>query len=205
VPNPLAGCSLSAEETYVELARRYFAWIGAARAKDFQWFSGLGVNAARAALDPLGLVPVEPGSDLLARPDDADAMRRTKAPAKPRYALVGSIDSISLLRRDLPSLLDPADGKRQVMAAKGRRDLGGIADLPSHAILDRGRLVGLWEYDVASSSVAWWSFVPKDKALEAAVARTEAFVRDELGDARAFSLDSPKSRAPRLAALRQAR
>jgi len=29
-------------------------------------------------------------------------------------------------------------------------------------------------------------------------------VRDELGDARSFSLDSPKSREPRIAALRAA-
>ncbi|MFJ4191386.1 hypothetical protein [Kitasatospora sp. NPDC089509] len=36
------------------------------------------------------------------------------------------------------------------------------------------------------------------------MARTEAFVRDELGDARGFSLDSPKSRAPKIAALREA-
>jgi hypothetical protein len=32
--------------------------------------------------------------------------------------------------------------------------------------------------------------------------RTEAFVRDELGDARTFSLDSPASRGGRLEALR---
>ena len=34
-----------------------------------------------------------------------------------------------------------------------------------------------------------------------AVERTERFVRDDLGDARSFSLDSPKSRAPRIEAL----
>jgi hypothetical protein len=44
----------------------------------------------------------------------------------------------------------------------------------------------------------------KDKALEAAIERTEAFVRDELGDARSFSLDSAKSRAPRIEAVRKA-
>jgi hypothetical protein len=43
----------------------------------------------------------------------------------------------------------------------------------------------------------------KDKAVAAAVARTGAYVRDQLGDARSFSLDSPKSRAPRIAALRK--
>ncbi len=48
------------------------------------------------------------------------------------------------------------------------------------------------------------AFVKKDKALQQAVTRTENFVRDQLGDARSFSLDSPKSRAPRIVALRKA-
>lgn len=47
------------------------------------------------------------------------------------------------------------------------------------------------------------SFGVKDRALEAAVKETEAYVREELGDARSFSLDSPKSRAPKIAALRR--
>jgi hypothetical protein len=33
---------------------------------------------------------------------------------------------------------------------------------------------------------------------------TEHFVRDQLGDARSFSLDSPKSREPKIKALRAA-
>jgi hypothetical protein len=37
--------------------------------------------------------------------------------------------------------------------------------LPSHAILDRGRVVGLWEYDMAMQSIAWMPFVRKDAAL----------------------------------------
>ncbi|MGB6947512.1 MAG: hypothetical protein WBE37_34250 [Bryobacteraceae bacterium] len=78
-----------------------------------------------------------------------------------------------------------------------------MTDLPSHAIVDRGRLVGLWEYDPATDSIAWLSFVKKDQALQEAVTRTENFVRSQLGDARSFSLDSPKSRVPRIAALRK--
>jgi hypothetical protein len=79
-----------------------------------------------------------------------------------------------------------------------------LADLPSHAILDRGRVVGLWEYDTSTNSIAWMAFVKKDRALQEAVARTEQFVRDQLGDARSFSLDSPRSRAPRVESLRKA-
>ncbi|TMQ70113.1 MAG: hypothetical protein E6K80_09565, partial [Candidatus Eisenbacteria bacterium] len=89
-----------------------------------------------------------------------------------------------------------------VFGGKSLVSLGGLSDLPSHAILDRGRLVGLWEYDPETSSIAWTSWV-RDPALKEVVAATEAFVRDQLGDARSFSLDSPKSRAPRIAALRQ--
>lgn len=48
------------------------------------------------------------------------------------------------------------------------------------------------------------SFVPRNKALDEAVAQTEQFIRTELGDARSFSLDSPKSRTPRIEALRKA-
>ena len=48
-PNPLANFHLSAEEAYTELARRYFRWIGPATLAEFQWFSGLGVKAAKSA------------------------------------------------------------------------------------------------------------------------------------------------------------
>ena len=87
---------------------------------------------------------------------------------------------------------------------KGLQPLGLLSDLPSHAIVDRGRVVGLWEYDPSTESIVWSAFVEKDKALSDAVARMQTYVRDELGDARSFSLDSPKSRAPRIEALRKA-
>ena len=71
-----------------------------------------------------------------------------------------------------------------------------------HAIVDRGRIVGLWEFDPATGTIAWHAFVESTAALRAEIDRMERFVRDELGDARAFSLDSPDSRRPRIAALR---
>jgi hypothetical protein len=66
-------------------------------------------------------------------------------------------------------------------------------------------LIGLWEYDVDSKSIVWGTFGAKDKALEATVRETETFVRDQLDDARSFSLDSPKSREPRIQAIRRLR
>jgi len=201
-PNPLSAFRLSAEEAYTELARRYFAWIAPATLAEFQWFAGLGVKAAKAAIEPLHLELMEPASDRLIAPELREELESFRPPAKPQYSLVSSLDAIVLLRRDLKGLLAGEDLNRMVPGEKGRVEAGGLTDLPSHAILDRGRIVGLWEYDPATASIAWMPFVRPDGALREAVKTMEGFVRDDLGDARSFSLDSPKSRAPRIAALR---
>ncbi len=203
-PNPLGKFKLSLDEAFTELARRYFRWIGPATAAEFQWFSGLGVKASKAAMEPLDLVPAEEGSERLMFAKDRDAFKNFKTPAKPQYNLVSSIDAISLLRRDIQSLIEKKDLDRPVLVDKGLKPLGGLADFPNHAIMDRGRLVGLWEYDTETRSIARTAFGVKDKALEDAVAETGKYIREQLEDARSFSLDSPKSRAPRIAALRKA-
>jgi hypothetical protein len=203
-PNPLAGCHRSTEECSIELARRYFEWIGPATLAEFQWFSGLGVNAAKAALAPLKLEALITGEDRLLLPQHRDTWEAFHIPKDPHYSLVSSLDGISLLRRNVKNLVLDNDLERKVPVEKGRAALGTLSDLPSHAILDRGRVIGLWEYEPASESIAWMTFASPDKALKKAVAATEEYVRNGLGDARSFSLDSPSSRAPRIAALRAA-
>jgi hypothetical protein len=202
-PNPLGGFKLPVEEAYTQLARRFFSWTGPASIAEFQWFSGLGVKGAKAAVEPLKLEPLATGDDRLLLPDDRAKLEAFQTPKDPHYVLVAALDSIALLRRDLKGMLDLKDMDRQVFVDRDTKPLGGLADLPSHAILDRGRVVGLWEYDTSTNSIAWMAFVKKDKALQDAVVRTEKFVREQLGDARSFSLDSPKSRAPRVEALRR--
>jgi hypothetical protein len=190
-PNPLARFKMSPAEAYVELARRFFRWVGPATQGEFQWFSGLGVKASREALSPLGLVPCAPGSDRLLFPDDVDAFRSVRVAKKSQYALVSSLDPLCAARRDVRSLLDPADLARKVRLEKKVGTLGGLADLPDHAIFDRGRLVGLWEFDAASQSIVYAPFGVRDAALAAAVQATEEFV--------------PKSRTLKLDALRKMR
>ena len=203
-PNPLTKYPLSLDAAFTELARRFFRWVGPATLGEFQWFSGLGVKATKQAVAPLGLVPAETGSDRMLLPDDAKAFAAFKAPTKPEYALVSSLDPITANRRELQSLLDPKDRERMFVVDTSAKPAGGLMDLPSHAILDRGQIIGLWEFDVDAGSIVWATFGrKKDKALEAAVEQTQTFVRDQLGDARSFSLDSPKSRATRIASLRQ--
>lgn len=184
-----------------ELARLYFGWTGPASLAHFRWFSAFSAANAKAAVADLGLVDV--GDGLLLPADLVDEYEAYTVPPRPRYSLLASIDALVLLRRDHHALLAPDDLDR---ATPGDKPLGGVPDLADHPIVDRGRIVGLWQYDPDRQRIVWWSFEPPEDeaALLAAVAHTEAYVRDQLGDARSFSLDSPKSRAPRLAALRSA-
>jgi hypothetical protein len=202
-PNPLAGFRLSIEDACAGLARLYFSWSGPATAADFQAFAGIGVKAAKAAIEPLRLAPLKNHDDLLMLPEQREALESFRIPKEPQYVLVSSLDGLLLLRRDLKSLLAAEDMKQSVVSEKGRAEIGNVMYFPSHAILDRGRLIGLWEYDPQTESIAWKSFFRANSDLKEAVRRTEEFVRAELGDARGFSLDSPKSRAPRIQALRE--
>jgi hypothetical protein len=203
-PNPLQGCTWTPAEAHIALARLYFQWIGPASPAEFQWFSGLGVKAAKDALAPLGLVPVEDASERLIFPQDLDALHAFRPPKTPVYRLTSGIDSLVLLRRDHRSLADAADLDGLPPLTKDGSAGGALADLPCHAIFDRGRLVGLWEYDQPSESIVWLSFIQRNGDLDNAVKITEGYIRSQLGDARSFSLDSPKSRQPRIEALRRA-
>ena len=202
-PNPLAKFRMSAEEIQTELARKFFRWIGPATLAEFQWFSALGVRASKAAIEPLKLVQLEPGDERMLFAEDREMWNAFRAPKDPQYALVSCVDAMFLLRRNVRSLLAEKDLKRKVFNEKGFAEAGALTDLPNHAVLDRGRLVGLWEYDPSTESIALSSFVARDKKLDAAVKKTEDYIRTQLGDARSFSLDSPKSRMPRIEALRK--
>jgi hypothetical protein len=202
-PNPVRNFKMSAEEAQQEIARRFFEWTGPATVAEFQAFAAIGVKAAKAAVEPLKLEPMAAGSDRMLLPADRVAFEAFRPPKEPHYALVSNLDSLFLLRRGLQPLIDPKDMDRQVVTDKGCGALGGLMDLPSPAILDRGRIVGLWEYDPEAESIAWTAFVKKDRALQETVARMEEYVRTQLGDARSFSLDSPKSRKPRIEGLRK--
>jgi hypothetical protein len=195
--NPLAAAPLDEDEAYRSLARYFFRWIGPARLGEFQWFSGLGATACRTIAADLGLAPAVPDDDFLLLPDDAEAFAAFRPGTVPSYALVSSLDALFAARRDIDCLVEPGDRADERLKLSS-----GVQDLPSHAILDRGRLIGLWEYDPAAREIVWLSFVGRNDALAAAVRETETYIRDQLGDARSFSLDSPKSRVARIEALR---
>jgi hypothetical protein len=191
------------EQDWLELGRRFFGWIGPASLQEFQWFSGLGARLAGKVVSELRLVQLETDAARLMLPEDRQSLSDFRVPAEPRYSLVASLDGIIHLRRDVKGLLAPEDFTRPAYTEKGMAELAGLTDLSHHAILDRGRLVGFWEYDPETGSIVWEAFVEKTEALTRAVQQTEDFIRGELGDARLYSLDTPKSRTPRIESLRR--
>jgi hypothetical protein len=188
-PNPTAHSKLSREEAFTELARRYFHWIGPATLAGFQEFAGIGVKVAKEYTGGLGLVPVDKDGRLML-PEDREDFEQFQASRNQQYVLVSALDGMGLLQ-GWKHLMATEDASRRVSS--------------EHAILDRGRLVGLWLYDPSTESIAWASFVPQNKALKDAVKRTEEYVRAELGDVKVGGPDSPKSRMPAIEALRKAK
>ena len=149
-PNPLRGFHMAPEEVAVELARRYFRWIGPATLAEFQWFSALGVKAAKAAIEPLKLEPLAKDDPRMMLPGDREKFEAFQIPKQAQYALVSSLDGLSLLRRDLKGLLDSADLDRSVYVEKGTMKLGEPGRLaePRHLrSRPAGRFVGVRHRD----------------------------------------------------------
>jgi len=201
-PSPMEGYVKTLEETYIVFARRYFAWIGPATKESYRGISGQGVKAAEQTLAEVDLEPIEPGSPLLILKEERDAFDAFLPPMEACYALVSCLDSLSHLHWGIQFLKHDLDADRPAFGPKGMTTFGGMNELENHAIYDRGRIVGLWEYDPDVGEIVWTPFIEPDQALRSAIRAMESFAR-ELGDVRSFSLDSPESRKPRLDALRR--
>jgi hypothetical protein len=199
---PAQMAALDLEEAQLQVAKRFFSWIGPATAAQFATLLAISLRSAKAILDKVPLVPVQLDSDEMILASDLDAFRSFAPPTEPVVRLVGLIDNLFHLRREMPSHLADEDLSRCQASEKGLVPLGQAQELSNNAITDRGRIIGLWEYDHDRAEIVWCSFVAPFHAMRQEVTKTEAFIRDQLGDARTFSLDSPQSRRPKIEALR---
>lgn len=193
----------SLEEAQLAFAKRYFDWLGIASRAAFKNVAGLGVKRTDAILNELRLSPLEAGSDYFGTMQTIEAFRSFQIPRDPQIRLVSNLDGISHLNWGIAPLIDEADHTQSAFGPKGLMNLGGLSDLENHPILDRGRLIGLWEFDPEMGEIAHCAFQNQDVSKE--VESTAAFIRDHLSDFRSFSLDSPETRKPRIEFLRAAK
>ena len=198
-PWGLPRSTLGPEDARAELIRRYLGWTGGATLGQSQWFSGFTVAQSKAALAATGAVevPTLSGGPLWMLPDDVDRLSRFTAPEKEQIQLLAGTDSLVLQRRNSADLFAEADKGRKVLNST----LALQADLPDHPILDRGRIIGLWQYDPGKARIAHWLFDGPTPAVARRIAEVEAWIQEDLGDFRSYSLDSPASRQERVDAL----
>lgn len=194
----LPASPLADAEARTELIRRYLGWTGGATLKQSQWFTAFTVAQSKAALAAVGAVEVTTaaGEVLWMLPDDVERLSAFEEPAEEQIQLLAGTDSLVLLRRNAAELLPADDQYRHVVAS-----LALQADLPDHPILDRGRIIGLWQYDPAKERIVPWLFSRPTPAVSRRIAEVEGWIREDLGDFRAFSLDSPSTRQNRIDAL----
>ncbi|MCU1516045.1 MAG: hypothetical protein JWQ75_766 [Pseudarthrobacter sp.] len=181
------------------LLERYLGWTGGATLKQTQWFTAFTVAHTKAALAAVGAVqvPAANGDVLWMLPDDVERLAAFEAPEGEQIQLLAGTDSLVLLRRNSADMFAEQDRDRQVLGST----LALQADLPDHPILDRGRIIGLWQYDPGKARIAHWLFDGPTPAALRRIGEVEAWIRDDLGDFRSFSLDSPASRQDRIDAL----
>src|SRR5262249_40570276 len=115
------------------------------------------------------------------------------------------LDNIIHLRRELVPHLDAEDAARKMPNDVKRRAAGQLTDLEYNVVVDRGRIIGLWDWDGIAGELVWATFAKASKEARAAADELARYVQKDLGAVRSFSLDSPESRGERLDALRAAR
>ncbi|PQZ86725.1 hypothetical protein CQ018_18705 [Arthrobacter sp. MYb227] len=191
------------EELRARMVQRFLGWTGGATLGQLRWFTAFTVAQSKAALSAVGATPMNTaaGEELWMMPQDLSKLAKFVIPAEEDIQLLAGSDSLVLLRRNSADLFDEV-GRGAVTGMSGS---ALAADLSDHPILDRGRIIGLWQYDPENARIAWWTFAPVTPAVKEKIALVEAWIAEDLGDFRSFSLDSPKSRAKNIAVLDERR
>ncbi|AIY02851.1 hypothetical protein ART_3252 [Arthrobacter sp. PAMC 25486] len=192
----------SPEQARAKLMENYLRWTGGATLKQTQWFTAFTVAQTKAALAAVNAVEstvVDPDG-LWMLPEDVEAAATFTAPQEEQIQLLAGSDSLFLLRRNSADHVAEEDRGLAI----GKEKLALTADLPDHPIVDRGRIIGLWQYDPGQERLAHWTFEPPTLAVNDKVEEIESWVREDLGDFRSFSLDSASSRQKRIDALNAA-
>ena len=211
-PDDRADLNAEGEEHNVvaKLAEIFLHRHGPATVDDLVWWTGVTKTEARRALASVRAErTVVDGwsTDAWLHPRDVAAWHTFSDGNPTQVTLLPFRDPFIYARRPPAILSDHPDGP--VLDWKARRIRLREADsLHHHAILDGGRLVGVWEYDVEQADIVTrlWPTDPRlKKRIAAAAAETAMFIREQIGDMRFYAADSASSRAPRIAFCRSRR
>jgi hypothetical protein len=198
--SPLGAASPSDPELQLELARRFFDWAGPATRDELAFWLGAGKKQAAAIIEELELDRV--GDRLIA---PRYAARLLEQPNVSGLRLLPFRDNLFAFRRGIAVFVDDPATKL-LDWGKGTTTAGKAASLHQHAIVDGGRLIGVWDWDSSTQKIAWVTFQKPStadrRALNAIVGDLQAMIGAELGDPKFYSLDNESNRKSRLSFIR---
>jgi hypothetical protein len=210
--SPFAEASVPEEpvERHARLAELFFRQAGPATLGDFAAWAGLSQRDAKEALPRVGLVPVAvEGYAEEAWALEADVARlREPAPRSESFRLLSFEDNYLTFHGGPGLVTDPRHHGRAVPVWGRMRGstLGDAGHIQMRTLLDGDRVAGLWEYAPDEGAVVFTTFEPlavkRRKAVQALADDMAAFLRDELGHARSFTLDTMDAVRERAAAVR---
>lgn len=209
--NPFTGAKVPGEpvERHARIAATFFRQAGPTTLEDFTSWAALSQREARAAMEKLPLAPVAV-EGLAAEAwvlEEELAVLREKVPASSSLSMLAFEDCYLAFHGGPALFTDPRHHAREVpvWGTKRGRTLGDARYLFMRPLLDGDRLVGFWEYDVDEEAVVFGTFdklAPRRrKAVEALAGDVAAFLRDEVGHAHSFSLDSDEALRKRVALI----
>jgi hypothetical protein len=165
---------------------------------DFAAWSALSQRDARAAFEKLPVVPILVegyGDEAFVMEQDLAALKEA-APAATSVSLLSFEDNYLTFHGGPGLLTDTKHHKREVSKwgnTKGTT-LGDVKHVSARTVFDGERLVGFWEFDPASGRAVFSTFDPlppkRKKAVQEAAEDVATFLKEDLGHARSFSLDT---------------
>jgi hypothetical protein len=198
--NPFTGAKVPADaaERNARLAEIFVRQAGPVSVADFAAWSALSQRDARAAIEKIPAVPVA----VEGYADEAFVMEKDLAELKEPAAPSTSVSMLSFEDNYLtfhggPGLLtDPKHHKREVSKwgnTKGTT-IGDVKHISARTLFDADRMVGFWEFDPSSGKVVFATFDPlppkRKKAVQEVAEDVATFLKEDLGHARSFSLDT---------------
>jgi hypothetical protein len=198
--NPFTGAKVPADaaERNALLAEIFVRQAGPVSVVDFAAWSALSQRDARAAIEKVAAVPVA----VEGYADEAFVLEKDVAALKEAAPVATSVSLLSFEDNYLtvhggPGLL--TDPKHHGIKVKkwgntAGTTLGDAKHVSERTLFDGDRLVGFWEFDPSSGKIVHVTFDPlppkRKKAVQEMADSVATFLKEDVGHARSFSLDT---------------
>ena len=192
-------------EVHRHLADNFFGHTGVGAVDRFASWAGIGKRDARAAVSRLQGEPVR----VEGLGDDYFAVRNEDGPPAAGIAFLPFEDNLIQLQPGVAPLVDPKHHDLPVPVWGRGKDqtLGTANHMAYRSIALDGEVIGVWEFDPDGEAVVWTTFVelprPQRSNVEEEADRVARFLREDVGRAISFSIDTEDDLRRRCAGIKE--